>query len=139
MSSLFDNNGMISTDTLVENLLKDAEIRELQRQNNELRENVSKLKDEHKNLEELIKNSEESIKILRQDNQQLNTRIENLLKNTEQNKLNENFQRLINEKKKLTQTNNELQDELKFSKEKIVNLLKKLKKINFSDIDFQIK
>src|SRR6185437_1199319 len=139
MSSLFDNNGMISTDTLVENLLKDAEIRELQRQNNELRENVSKLKDEHKNLEELIKNSEESIKILRQDNQQLNTRIENLLKNTEQNKLNENFKRLINEKKKLTQTNNELQDELKFSKEKIVNLLKKLKKINFSDIDFQIK
>ena len=116
-------HGTITTD-IYDKVVAKVEILKLKEQIEELLKNKSKLETE-------CKNSEELIKFLRKENNQLKTHNENLLKNTEQNKLNENFQRLKNEKKILNQTNNKLENELIISEEKINNLLENLRGIYF--------
>ena len=80
-------HGTITTD-IYDKVMAKVEIRKLKEQIEELLKNKSKLETE-------CKNSEELIQFLRKENNQLKTHNENLLKNTEQNKLNENFPELF--------------------------------------------
>jgi chromosome segregation ATPase len=132
MNSIFNDDGTVSTDTLIDQIMISADLKQLQIQNKKLHENVSKLETERNNSEELIQ-------FIRTANQQLQIQNKELCESVskleiEQKQLRETIQRLVKDSEVITNTNFEFKNDRIRLEESISNLLFRLKSISINNM-----